>query len=177
MARLENLLGALALSVSDTVLRPGPAAEGTALTSSERAALVTLRAHPGRGLGWLGEVLGLTSSGVTRLVARLVRAGLVSSGTAADARARVLRLTPEGVRRAELVLTHRRRAIDHVVAVLSPAERVVFEGLLDKIVAAAAADLPEALRVCRMCDRAACGAGRECPLAPVAAGRAEPGGR
>ena len=62
MARLENLLGAAALTVTD--LRP---------LSARRGALLTLLTHPGRPVAWLGDVLALTSSGATRLVSRLVK--------------------------------------------------------------------------------------------------------
>ena len=59
MTRLENLLGVQALAVVDRMTAGAP---------SESAALVTLLAHPGHGVGWLADVLGLTDSGGTRLV-------------------------------------------------------------------------------------------------------------
>ena len=61
MARLENLLGAQALALTDRLL----AAEGGRSpddSPSARAALVTLLANPDKPVSWLGAVLGLTSS-------------------------------------------------------------------------------------------------------------------
>lgn len=73
MGRLENLLGAQALALSDPLDAAGSGA--VARSASECAALVTLLAHPDESVSWLGGVLGLTSSGITRLVDRMVDAG------------------------------------------------------------------------------------------------------
>ena len=89
-----------------------------AASSSESAALVTLLAHPGRTVGWLGGVLGLTTSGVTRLVERLVSAGLVERNTGRDARSRQLELSPAGAARAESILAGRRATLSRAVAAL-----------------------------------------------------------
>ena len=157
MTRLENLLGAHALAIVDRM------AAGEA--PSERAALVTLLAHPGSGVGWLADVLGLTDSGGTRLVERLVADGLVARRPGADARSRVLDLTPRGRSRAREVLATREHGLARALAPLTDAERRTLERLLAKVVAGLADDLPAAMQVCRMCDREACGVreGR-CPL-------------
>jgi DNA-binding MarR family transcriptional regulator len=157
MARLENLLGAHALALVDRM--------STGEAPTERAALVTLLAHPGSGVGWLADVLGLTDSGGTRLVERLVADGLVARRPGADARSRVLELTPAGRRRAQEVLADREHALARAVAPLTDAERRTLERLLAKVVSGLTDDLPTAMRVCRMCDREACGvtSGR-CPL-------------
>jgi DNA-binding MarR family transcriptional regulator len=164
MTRLENLLGAHSLALADRLLAgDGPA--GTGASSSESAALVTLLAHPGRTVGWLGGVLGLTTSGVTRLVERLVSAGLVERNTGRDARSRQLELSPAGAVRAESILAGRRATLSRAVAALSPTERVVLESMLDKMVGGVTDDRVAALRVCRLCDRSACRDGEHaCPL-------------
>jgi hypothetical protein len=53
-----------------------------------------------------------------------------------------------------------------VLATLTPAERGQLEPLLERMVAGLADDRPEALTVCRMCDRDACCGGdpSSCPL-------------
>ena len=158
MARLENLLGAHALTVVDRM-------EAATTAPSESAALATLLAHPGRGVGWLGDVLGLTDSGSTRLVGRLVAVGLVRREPGADARSRTLTLTAMGRRRARAVLRDRERALTPVLEPLSDAERRTLERLLGKVVAGLADDRAAGLHTCRMCDRDACDAGtRACPL-------------
>jgi DNA-binding MarR family transcriptional regulator len=163
MSRLENLLGAQALALSDRLADAG----GGAVTSSasERAALVTLYAHPDEPVSWLGGVLRLTSSGVTRLVDRLVAAGWVTRTAGEDARSRRVRLTRTGRARARAVLEARRAAMADVLDVLSDGDRAELERLLDVLVGRLAATRQPALRVCRLCDRAACASdGHACPL-------------
>jgi DNA-binding MarR family transcriptional regulator len=163
MTRLENLLGAQSLALSDRLLDAD--VSGAAMPGSERAALVTLLAHPDQSVRWLGDVLGLTSSGGTRLVDRLVAAGWVTRTAGDDARRRRLRLTRSGSARARTVLGARQAVLSQVVGVLSEQERQQLERLLDKMVTGLAAARLPALQVCRMCDRAACSADdRECPL-------------
>jgi DNA-binding MarR family transcriptional regulator len=162
VARLENLLGAAALALSDRLDAAGGAGAGS---ESERAALVTLLAHPDEPVSWLGGVLALTSSGSTRLVDRLVHAGLVTRSTGADARSRRLRLTPAGRRRARAVLDARRAAMAEVLDALDDDARAELERLLEVLVGRLTENMLPALRVCRLCDRTACAsAGRACPL-------------
>jgi DNA-binding MarR family transcriptional regulator len=164
MARLENLLGAQALALTDRLLAAtsGPA-DGT--SASERAALVTLLAHPDHPVSWLGGVLGLTSSGITRLIDRLVAVGWVTRDPGLDARSRRVRLTGTGRDRARNVLEARRAVMAAAVGALSGRDRAELERLLDVIVKGLAETRQSAMQVCRLCDRSACAAdGRECPL-------------
>lgn len=165
MNRLENLLGAQSLALADRLLLGANDSLDTPASTSEAAALVTMLAHPGHTLGWLGDVLGLTSSGVTRLVERLVAAQWVERSTGEDARRRELSLTSAGTVRAKRILAGRQSVLSSVLAVLSPTERDDLEDLLGKVVAGLADDRPRALRVCRLCDRdACCDSSRQCPL-------------
>jgi DNA-binding MarR family transcriptional regulator len=163
MTRLENLLGAHSLAMAGRLLADDP--DGPRLPPSEAAALVTLLSHPGQTVAWLGDVVSLTSSGVTRLVERLVRLGWVERAAGEDGRTRTLRLTPAGTERAERVLSERQDALTRAVDVLTEQEQRTLESLLDKLLAHAADDRPSCLRVCRLCDRTACRSqGRDCPL-------------
>jgi DNA-binding MarR family transcriptional regulator len=160
MPRLENLLGAQALGLTDRLL----GADDGGPPPSDRAALVTLLAHPDRPVAWLGDVLGLTSSGSTRLVDRLVAAGWAIRTAGADARSRRLRLTDEGHRRASAILQARQSAMGGVLAALSQEDRGELERLLDLVVRGLA-DTASPMRVCRLGDRASCtSGGLECPL-------------
>lgn len=164
MARLENLLGAQALALTDRLLAAGSASAG-ATSATEPAALVTLLAHPGRSVSWLGSVLGLTSSGITRLVDRLVAAGSVTRTSGTDARSRRVQLTRAGRSRARAVLHARRAAIADALSALSERDRSELERLLDLIVGSLAETRLPALQVCRLCDRTACASdGGACPL-------------
>jgi DNA-binding MarR family transcriptional regulator len=160
MSRLENLLGAHSLVVAERLL-----AQPSELAPSEAAALVTLLAHPGQTVGWLGDVVSLTSSGITRLVERLVRLGWVARSPGEDGRRRTLRLTDDGICRAEQVLDDRERALSRAVDALSEREQRSLETLLAKMLAHAADDRSSCLKLCRLCDRDACRSGdRGCPL-------------
>lgn len=164
MDRLANLLGVQALALTDRLMTAGPGS-ATELSGSERAAVVTLLAHPDRSVSWLGEVLGLTSSGITRLLDRLVAAGWVTRDKGLDARSRRVRLTRAGRARARAVLRARREVMSDVIRPLSADDRKELERLLDLVVSGLADTRGPALRACRLCDRAACAsAGRECPL-------------
>ncbi len=162
MARAENLLGALALTVVDRLRDAG---SGKEMSASEQASLTTLLAHPDRRVSWLGDVLGLTSSGVTRLVDRLVERGWVTRSPGSDARQRRLRLTPAGAKRARALLAVRDQVCADVLAPLSGAERVAVERILERLVGELHGGEVPALRTCRLCDVEVCSsAGRVCPL-------------
>lgn len=165
MDRLNNLLGAQALALTDRLHGAG---DGLG-TPTERAALVTLLTHDQCSVSWLGQVVELTSSGVTRLVSRLSAAGWVTSTPGDDARSRQLSLTAAGRRRADRVLVARRGAMADVVAGLTTRDKAQLERLLDLVVGGLADDEgPAALRVCRLCDRSACSSGRlGCPLGHI----------
>lgn len=169
MSRLENLLGAYALTVADRLVAAGAAA---GIAPSEQAALVTLAAHPDRPVAWLGDVLGLTSSGATRLVDRLTRAGWVTRSTGADSRERRLRLTASGRGRVRVALRAREEMLSRSVAGLTDDERAELEQVLGRMVAGLASSRLPALQTCRLCDRGACESGeRRCPLEqPIGSG-------
>ena len=162
MARLENLLGAWSLTVTD---RMAAAGRQVGLSASDQAAVVTLLAHPGRTVSWLGEVLALTSSGATRLTDRLVAAGWVVRSPGGDARQRQLRLTDQGKAVAQSVIRARSEALTECLAQLDDRARGELEHALERMLGASTRALPAAMRTCRLCDRSACRAeGHDCPL-------------
>ena len=172
MARMENLLGALSLTMSDRLRAVGA---GHGMSTSEQAALVTLLSHPDVAVSWLGEVLGLTSSGVTRLVDRLVERGWVSRSPGSDARQRRLRLTSSGTKRAQVLLRERDATLAEAVDSLGEADRTEFESLLSRVVGSLAREYVPALRTCRLCDRDTCSSGDEvCPLRHTVPDEARP---
>src|SRR6195952_5801055 len=87
-AQCANVLGALALVVTDqsaAALAESALVEGTELSASAASALSALAEfldHP--TLDQLRRVLGLTPSGVVRLVDRLAAADLISRGPGSD---------------------------------------------------------------------------------------------
>ncbi len=160
MARLENLLGVLALAVTDAAT----AAPGPTLHPSARAVLVSVHAHPGRPVAWLRDLLGLTTSGATRLVDQLQAQGLVERQPGPDARTKSLVLTAAGTALAADLLDARDRAIASVLEPLGSDDRAALERIAAQLVGGLTDDRLMGERACRMCDRGACRAGAPCPL-------------
>jgi DNA-binding MarR family transcriptional regulator len=162
MGRLENLLGAWSLTVTDRMADVGKA---SGLSATDQAALVTLLAHPDRPVAWLGDVLGLTSSGATRLVDRLVASDWVARSAGDDTRQRRVRLTRAGAATARKMVAARGAVLADSLTGLGDGDRARLERILEQLVGASAVDLMPAMRTCRLCDRVACRADdHECPL-------------
>ena len=104
--RQANLLGALALVITDQTAEAVAAAAGQSVSAA--AALSALHHFLDRPtLDQLRKVLGLTPSGAVRLVDRLADAGLVTRGTGDDGRSRSVVLTEAGKRVAQQITAAR----------------------------------------------------------------------
>src|ERR671915_25432 len=88
--------------------------------------------------------------------------GALGSGGAAPAA--LVHLTAAGRRTLDELLERRAETLNALLAPLSDDERVQITQLLEKVVAGLAADRPEALTTCRLCDREACRREPGCPL-------------
>ncbi len=99
--------------------------------------LVQLSEAPGRRLRMseLAQAVLLSRSGLTRLVERMERAGLVSRAPSpGDARGVETVLTDAGLRRIqEAAPTHLRGVAEHVTDLLTPSELEVLTTALDKV--------------------------------------------
>ncbi len=161
--RTANLLGAHSIATVDAVRTATERAAGH--VAAAPAALVAIDARPGQSLDALRASVGLTASGVVRLVDRLAADGQLERRPGRDdGRAVALHLTARGRATLRRVKSERARALDAALSALSTSERSALEQLLEKLVAGAASDRPGALRVCRLCDRHACCGERGCPL-------------
>jgi len=171
-----NVLGALAMAVTDRISAEVAAAAGQSVSAA--AALSALHHFPGRqNLDRLGRVLGLTHSGAVRLVDRLADAGLVvrESTHESDGRSRMLALTPAGRAAAVRISAARTAALADLLADLSPDERAALHGLSGRLMDALVRTKEGGAWICRLCDLTACGRpdGR-CPTANAAAARYGP---
>ena len=83
----------------------------------------------------LAEEVALSTGGVTRLADRLAQDGLLERQACPNDRRRVhLVLTPRGESVLEAAIEHHVAAVEeHVVARIDPADRVVFERVLDAL--------------------------------------------
>jgi MarR family transcriptional repressor of emrRAB len=157
--RTGNLLGALALTLADSIG-----------TGSDAAALITLRNYAeGEPLDLLRRALALSHPGVVRLADRLERRGLVERRRSdRDGRAVALRLTRAGRRAADEALAARAGAIDTALATLQADERRALDGMLERMLAAQTTDLTASLVICRLCDPDVCGHPDRCPVTQAA---------
>jgi len=167
--RQANLLGALALVITDQSAQAAAAAAGQ--SASAAAALSALHHFLDRPtLDQLHKVLGLTPSGAVRLVDRLAGAGLVTRGTGHDGRSRSVVLTEAGERVAGQITAARAALLGGLLDDLSAAEREMLHALLSRIMASAVRGKEGGAWICRLCDLDACGrASGQCPAANAAA--------
>jgi len=168
---LANLLGALALVVSDemgrTVVTAGEQSGGSVTDAATLAALTQFL--DGATLDRMHEVLGLTPSGAVRLVDRLAAAGLVTRATGSDRRSRSVRLTESGSDRAREVHAARSAYLARLLDGLADDEVGQLRGLLGRVLANVVEAKAGGAWTCRLCDLTACGrsVGR-CPAANAA---------
>ena len=117
---LANVLGALALVVSDELGRAVTEDVGSVTDAAALSALAQFL--DGGTVDRVHQVLGLTPSGAVRLVDRLEAAGLVTRAPGPDRRSRAIRLTAMGRDRAQVVGGARSAYLARLTAGLSPDE-------------------------------------------------------
>jgi MarR family transcriptional repressor of emrRAB len=159
-----NLLGALALAVTDRVGEAAAAVAGHG--ASGPAALVVLDGDAGGAtIDALCRILGLTHSGAVRLVDRLVAKGLAERRIGRDGRSVAVHLTPLGRRTARRVASAREAVLEQVLGVLAPAQREQANTLLTALLEGLADGPGDPLRICRLCAGEVCGHARgTCPV-------------
>jgi MarR family transcriptional repressor of emrRAB len=159
--RLENLLGAFGVAVTDSM--DGAFDEACAVGDSAPAALILIHENPDTRIEALARYLALSHSGTVRLVDRLSQAGWVARETCEDKRAVVLVLTKAGEKVAERLLEGRRKSLGKALAGISAADRKMLERILPQMLNNLVTDREQADHTCRYCDSGACD--REgCPL-------------
>jgi DNA-binding MarR family transcriptional regulator len=170
--RLENLLGALAVGLSDAVTSAADTATGHA--GAMGAALATLAQEPGLGIEQLRVPLGRTQSATVRVVDQLVAEGYAERRPGRDQRSIAVFLTAKGTRAAGRVLASREQVLSEALAGLTPGERKALTATLEKVLTAITPDRALADQICRLCDLAACPQ-RACPVELAARTRKAPG--
>jgi MarR family transcriptional repressor of emrRAB len=159
--RLENLLGALVVAVSDSLSSAVETAAGH--PGALGAGLAVLAQEPGLGIEQLRRPLGRTQSATVRVVDQLVAEGYARRQPGRDRRSVAVVLTDQGMAAASEVLETRSRVLRDAVAVLNAGERKVLMAALEKVLAAITTDAEHAERICRLCDVGACPL-RSCPV-------------
>jgi DNA-binding MarR family transcriptional regulator len=162
-AQCANVLGALALVVTDQSAAAMSA--GTDLSDSAASAISALSEfldHP--SLDELRKVVGLTPSGVVRLVDRLAAAGLISRGPGSDGRSRAIVLTEQGKAVAAQLKMARLTSLQGMLAGLTATEQQTLHTLLGRVMGTVVEQKSGGAWICRQCNLGACGrAAGECP--------------
>ena len=171
--RTANVLGALALVVNDRAAAAVLAATGQSQSSA--GALSALSEFLDRPtLDELRKVLGLTPSGVVRLVDRLAESGLVVRQPGADGRSRAIVLTTTGRRMAEQIGQARLETLTALVDELSPEEQASLLEMLGRVMQTVVQQKSGGAWICRQCDLAACErSSGHCPAANAARAKFE----
>lgn len=158
--RDANLVGALALAISDSIT---VATDAAAPERGPAAAALLLIAHlPGMSIDALRTGVALSHPGAVRLVDRLQSDGLIERrASCEDGRRVALHLTPAGAAAAGQISLQRLGAVAGALAALAPEERAQFTRTCESLLAALVSCPADALRICRLCDETVC---RACPV-------------
>jgi len=170
--RLENLLGALVVTVSERVHERMQAAAGCSSTSI--AALQWVGRGPGLRTCDVAEALALSTTGASQVVASLIAEGLIQrTRYQHDQRQWELRLTELGARRTLDAMRARADLIHEVVATLPFPWRLRLIRIVEKLLARMVDTPRTVLEVCRHCDWNACRHSiiEPCPVAVAQAER------
>ena len=164
--RVENIVGALSLALSDDVLR---ATQAYAPASAPSAAIALVGHMPGMTINHMRGALGLSHPGTVRLVDRLVRDDLIQrSRSESDGRAVALTLTETGEEVCGRILSARQDTLSKAIASLNAEEREMLGRLAETMLRGILKNEEHAIEVCRLCDPAIC---TDCPVVSEIDGR------
>ncbi|MBB5702430.1 DNA-binding MarR family transcriptional regulator [Ochrobactrum daejeonense] len=158
--RLVNLLGVLAVGVSDRIR--SAVAEAMPQGGETVSAVIVIGHAPAMSIDQLSRVLRLTHAGAVRLVDRLIgRQLVVKQPSASDRRMMTLTLTPDGLQLRDKILALRHEALASLLGHVSPEDLAVLERIAETIVGTLPENALTALTTCRYCDERCCG---DCPM-------------
>jgi len=159
MDRTTNLLGALALAITDRI--NSGMKHALDRSGESAAAIIVLGYAPGLSVEVLRQVLDLSHPGTVRLIDRLEEDGLVERRKAEDGRAVALHLTRKGSKLRQQLMDRRLDMLEAALKGLTANERAVLGDLLSKVLT----NLPETEmakhRICRLCAVRTCS---DCPI-------------
>lgn len=167
-----NALSAWITFGADTAYQAAVSAVG--LPDRGLAALVLIESHPSHSVDWLYRRLGITQSGTVRLLDRLESAGLIRRDRRPGKRQVAVTITADGRGLLARGIAARARALEDLIAPLSPAEQDELTRLIDKTLTHQARSRDRADIACRLCDWNACA--DACPVDASVTRSGEEGG-
>ena len=169
ISTVANRLGALALTLSDSITEAAELATGMA--GGPPAALVSLHEWAdGRSVEVLAGAMRVSHSRAVRVVDRLEADGLARrEPDPLDGRRALVYLEPAGRELAGRALAARARVLELAVSGLDDDDANDLERLLDVLLESTTVDLRAAMAICRLCDAHACGHyDGDCPVTRAA---------
>jgi len=161
LARTANLLGALALAVSDRLVEAVRFHPNQ--TDTAAAALHLIGAYGGCSNSELSQALRLSHPATVRLVDRLEEAGHVRAEPGRDRRSTALHLTASGRNLVRSTGQRRASVLIDVAAALSAAQRSQFDALSEVLLSVMTTSAVEGTAICRLCNDADCPP-QSCPV-------------
>jgi MarR family transcriptional regulator, negative regulator of the multidrug operon emrRAB len=159
--RLSNLLGAMALALTDA--QAAAMEEASGLSQSAAAAVMMLGTNGGITIDALSRILGLSHSATVRAIERLHADGLVARMEREDRREVGLSLTLAGARLRRRLTEARLRVLGRAFAGFGTEDREVLEILVSRLLDQVTGGRVEADHICRLCDETVCTAAA-CPV-------------
>jgi MarR family transcriptional regulator, negative regulator of the multidrug operon emrRAB len=154
MDRSANLLGALGMSLYDSVNRVMQDASG--LRSVDAATLNAVMQTPGCSISMISVTIGLTHAGAVRVVDRLERDGMVERRSGVDGRTAGVFPTAQGRLLGKRQTTARARFLDGLIGQLDPTLRPALTAALEQLLGASTLDPEQAEQTCRLCHEVSC---------------------
>ena len=160
-ARAANLLGALAMGISDRLQHETEDAAGH--SGARAAALATLAQWPPDTIEALRHSLGLTHSATVRVVNGLVADGLVRRQHVGGGPAVRPRLTRAGEAEARRVLAARNHVLQWLVGDITDDELKRVTPVVERLLERLTSDFNAGELICRLCELDECPQDR-CPV-------------
>lgn len=159
MDRTTNLLGAVALALSDQL--KSDMADAFDRSGETAAAVVVLGYAPGLSVETLRQVISRSHPGTVRLIDRLAEDGLVERRKAEDRRAVALYLTEAGEQLRRQLMKSRLLMLETSLSGLTEDERRVLGELLSRVLSNLPKTEMDKHRICRLCSTPTC---KDCPI-------------
>ena len=156
MNRTTNILGALALALSDRIASETGVISG--MSPSAASALIQVHFYPGISVEQLKSQIGLSHSASVRVIDLLEDAGHLGRRRITEKDARVISvfITPKGPDLVQRILDLRNSITRKIVAGLSPDDQQHLERIVCGLVRNLIRPGPEQELACRICDLSAC---------------------
>lgn len=165
VARVQNLLGAISIGISDRILESAERCVGHG--GETAAAVMQIGTTPHMSIDELSTSLKLSHSATVRLVAKLSADDLVERAPGEDRREVRLALSKKGRTICRSIKTARAQALADLTGRLSSKEVATLGSLLERMLGHISRSEQDSIYICRYCDEGACPQDR-CPTLPPA---------